>query len=209
MKRIIIFDFDGTIADTFLIGANILNDLSPKYGYKRLTDAEIQTMRDYTVQEMFKTMHVPFYKLPFMVSDVKKELNKQIDSFKPIKGMDALINELKKKGYQLGLITSNNKNTVEVFLRKNKLDLFDYIYTGTTIFGKARVILGFLQKHSFNKEEAVYIGDEIRDIEATKKVGISIIAVTWGFNSRKGLQRFQPEFLIDKPSEILSVLDRM
>jgi len=166
-------------------------------------------MRDYTVQEMFKTMHVPFYKLPFMVSDVKKELNKQIDSFKPIKGMDALINELKKKGYQLGLITSNNKNTVEVFLRKNKLDLFDYIYTGTTIFGKARVILGFLQKHSFNKEEAVYIGDEIRDIEATKKVGISIIAVTWGFNSRKGLQRFQPEFLIDKPSEILSVLDRM
>ena len=209
MKRIVLFDFDGTIADTVDTAADILNDLSTKYGYAKVTNEENKAMRDVTIHEMFKMKNVALYKLPFMMIDVKRELNKRIVYLKPIKGMSTVIKELKKKDYKLAIITSNSKENVEHFLENNNLIFFDHIYTGTTLFGKAKVIQGFLKKSNVQLEKAIYIGDEIRDIEATKKVGIPIISVTWGLNSRKGLQRFQPEFLIDKPNEILSVLEKM
>lgn len=209
MKKLILFDFDGTIADTVDTAADILNDLSTKYGYAKVTKEENKAMRDVTIQEMFKMKNVALYKLPFMMIDVKKELNKHIVHLKPIKEMSTILKELKKKDYKLAIITSNSKENVEHFLENNNLNFFDHIYTGTTLFGKAKVIQGFLKKNNIQLEKAIYIGDEIRDIEATKKVGIPIISVTWGLNSRKGLQRFQPEFLIDKPNEILSVLEKM
>jgi len=209
MKRIILFDFDGTIADTVDTAADILNDLSTKYEYAKVTKEENKAMRDVTIQEMFKMKNVALYKLPFMMIDVKRELNKRIVHLKPIKGMATVLKELKKKDYKLAIITSNSKENVGHFLENNNLNFFDHIYTGTTLFGKAKVIQGFLKKNNAQLEKAIYIGDEIRDIEATKKVGIPIISVTWGLNSRKGLQRFQPEFLIDKPNEILLVLEKM
>jgi phosphoglycolate phosphatase len=209
MKKIVLFDFDGTIADTVDTAADILNDLSTKYGYAKVTKEENKAMRDLTIQEMFKMKNVAFYKLPFMIIDVKRELNKRIVHLNPIKGMATVLKELKKKDYKLAIITSNSKENVEHFLESNNLNFFDHIYTGTTLFGKAKVIQGFLKKNNVQLEKTIYIGDEMRDIEATKKVGIPIISVTWGLNSRKGLQRFQPEFLIDNPNEILSVLGEM
>lgn len=206
MIKTIIFDFDGTIADTITTIADILNSLSTKYGYKRQTVQESEQMRDYTIAEIFKKLQVPLYKLPFMAHDTKKALNGHIARLQPIKGIKNVLQELKKKGYKLAIITSNNKKNVQVFLKKNDINFFDDIYTGTTIFGKARVIQGFLKKHNISLQEVIYVGDEIRDVEASKAVGIPIIAVTWGLNSKKGLERVKPDFLINEPKEILKIL---
>ena len=60
MKRIILFDFDGTIADTFQTTVDILRSLSTKYGYKKLSDGEVQAMKDLSIQAIFKELQVPF-----------------------------------------------------------------------------------------------------------------------------------------------------
>lgn len=208
MPKAIIFDFDGTIADTVPILIEILEDLSEKYGYKKLNNQEIMSMRDHSIQEIFKLMEVPILKLPFIAKDVKNELNKRVAQLKPIKGIDVLIRKLKQKKYMLAIITSNSEKTVKTFLTQKNLDHFDCIYSGTTLFGKARIINGFLKKYNLAKKDTIYIGDEVRDIEATQKVGIPIIATTWGMNSPKGLKRYNPDFLIDKPAEILSILEK-
>ena len=168
MLKTVIFDFDGTIADTVDTAAEILNDLSAKYGYEKVTDEENKEMRDFTVKEMFEKKNISFYKLPFMMYDVKKELNNHIANLKPIKGIGHTLKELKKRDYKLAIITSNSKENVQLFLDNSNLSLFDDIYTGSTIFGKARVIQGFLKKNNVNQKEVIYIGDEIRDIEAKK-----------------------------------------
>lgn len=209
MIKTLIFDFDGTIADTLITANNILRDLSTKYGYRKLTLKESKVMRDYTIQEIFKKSNISIYKLPLIVYDVKKELSKHIASLQTIKGMDKALHEIKKNGYQLAIVTSNNKQNVEIFLKKNNLEIFDIIYTGTTIFGKARVIQGLLKKYNINKQNVLYIGDEIRDVEATKKVKIPIIAVSWGLNSRKGLKRFSPQYIIDAPKDLIKVLRKV
>lgn len=208
MITTLLFDFDGTIADTLPTSADIIRSLSAKYGYKPLSNKESEYMRDFTIQEIFKESHVAFYKLPLMVYDVKKELNKHIGGLTVIKGMKAVL-EILRKQYHLAIITSNDKTNVEIFLKNNHVDFFDSIYTGTTIFGKARLIQGFLKKNNLQTKEVVYVGDEIRDIEATKKVGVPIIAATWGFNSRKGLARFEPDYIIDSPREILPILKNL
>lgn len=206
MITTVIFDFDGTIADTFPLAAKILQDLSQTYGYHRLSNKDLERLRDYSIREIFSHMHVPFYKLPFLTRDVKKALQQQRESFQPIMGISSVLKALKAYEYHLSIITSNNKSIVESFLKKHTIDIFDYIYTGTSLFGKAQVIEGFLRKNQIPKEEAIYIGDEIRDVEAAKKVGIPIISVTWGLNSKKGLKRFKPDYLIEKPENIVDIL---
>ena len=56
-------------------------------------------------------------------------------------------------------------------------------------------------------KEIVYVADETRDIEAAKKAKVRIISVTWGFNSREILKKQNPDFLVDRPEEILRIID--
>ena len=58
-------------------------------------------------------------------------------------------------------------------------------------------------------EEVIYVGDETRDIEASKTIPIKVIAVSWGFNSAEALAKQNPDFLIQKPSELLKVMGNL
>lgn len=209
MVTTLIFDFDGTIADTLPFAEKIIQDLSETYGYQKLSKKELDHMREYSIREIFSHMHVPLYKLPFLTRDIRRSLHQQRDSFKPIKGIPSVLKTLKQKGVYLGIVTSNNKPLVKAFLEKYNLDFFDAVYTGSSLFGKARVINDFFEKNKISKQTAIYVGDEIRDIEAVKKVGIPIISVTWGLNSKKGLKRFKPDYLVEKPQDILDILSQI
>lgn len=120
---------------------------------------------------------------------------------------EALI-DLKNAGHHLGIITSNSKDNVTEFLKVNELDnLFEFIYSGITIFGKTTIINNVLRQKQLKLEEVIYVGDETRDIEASKKSNIKVIAVTWGFNSPEVLAKQKPNYLIHHPSELLEVVN--
>ena len=118
---------------------------------------------------------------------------------------EALI-ELKHQGNKLVIITSNSKENVIVFLEKQEMqEVFDFIYSGTT-FGKSKVINKFLNQNNINPQQAIYVGDETRDIEAARKSNIRAIAVSWGFNSKELLAAQNPDFLIHQPNELIDVI---
>jgi len=97
---------------------------------------------------------------------------------------------------------------VTEFLKANDLDnLFDFIYSGVTIFGKTTIINNVLKQQQIKLQEVIYVGDETRDIEASKKANIKVIAVTWGFNSPEVLARQNPDFLVHQPSELLEIIN--
>jgi phosphoglycolate phosphatase-like HAD superfamily hydrolase len=62
-----------------------------------------------------------------------------------------------------------------------------------------------LRRYGIRKEEVLYVGDEIRDITATKNIGVDIASVDWGYNSREGLEEHKPEYLISEPEELLTI----
>ena len=205
--KVIIFDFDGTVADTFDALVTISNNLAPEFGYLPATPEEIAKIKDLTTREIIQRSGVAIYKIPFLLRKVISQLNSKIHALSPVEGMRAALFELKKQGNKLGIITSNDRDNVQVFLQNNGLlDLFDFIYGGTRIFGKSRVINNFLHQANLRPDEIIYVGDETRDIEAAKKSKIKIIAVSWGFNSSQILKQQKPDFLIEHPQQLMQVI---
>jgi phosphoglycolate phosphatase len=203
--KVILFDFDGTIADTVVPAAKILQRIAGEFGLKGLTDEAMEKWRNFSIPEIVKQLHFPVWKLPFVAKRTKEEMNKQIEFIHPIVGITEVINKLRKT-YTIGIVTSNNKNNVKAFLEKNNMNFFDFIFTGTSIFGKARQIKNALEKNHITQKDVVYIGDEIRDIQACKKLSIPIVAVTWGFNTKQALQHYNPDYIISKPEKLLHIL---
>jgi phosphoglycolate phosphatase-like HAD superfamily hydrolase len=85
-------------------------------------------------------------------------------------------------------------------------DLFSFIYSETSLFSKDKSIRKLMKQNNLNLDEILYVGDETRDIEASKKIHIKVIAVTWGFNSGEVLAKHNPDFLIQQPSELIEIL---
>ena len=106
--------------------------------------------------------------------------------------------------YKLGIVSSNSEENIRIVLRRYKIEnLFEFVYSSSSIFGKHLVLKRMCKKYKINPNSIIYIGDEDRDIIAAKKAKIKIIAVTWGFNSEKLLKEEKPDYLVNAPKEIL------
>ena len=201
--KVVLLDFDGTIADTYQAIADITNKLSSEFGYKYLDQEELLLLKNLSSREIVKRAEISVFKIPFLVKRVRSELSKEIGNLKPIPGIERVLLTLKNQGYTLGIVTSNVKDNVEIFLTKNNLKyLFSFIYSSTSIFGKHRVINQAIAQNSLNRQDIVYVGDETRDIRSAKKSRIGMIAVSWGFNSAEILTEYQPDILVDRPKDL-------
>ncbi|MFM2062778.1 MAG: hypothetical protein RLZZ507_2448 [Cyanobacteriota bacterium] len=206
-QKVIIFDFDGTIADTVDALVSIANRLAVEFGYIQITANELTLLRNLTSREIIKYSGVSLLKIPFLVKKVKSELKSKIPELEPIFGMKEALIELNQQGYRLGIITSNSQENVTEFLKSHGLNyLFEFIYSGVTIFGKTTIINNVLRQRQLKPQTVIYVGDETRDIEAAKKANIKVVAVSWGFNSPEALAKQNPDFLIHHPSELLDVV---
>ncbi|MDJ0776085.1 MAG: HAD-IA family hydrolase [Mastigocoleus sp. MO_167.B18] len=206
-QKVIIFDFDGTIADTVEALVVIANRLALEFGYPQITPEELALLRNLTSREIIKYSGISVFKIPFLVKKVKGELKRKIPDLKPISGIQESLLVLKEKDYRLGIITSNSEENVKEFLKINDLEsIFEFIYSGVTIFGKTTIINNVLRQKQIKSSEAIYVGDETRDVEASQKANIKVIAVTWGFNNAEVLAKQNPDFLIHHPRELLDVI---
>ncbi len=206
-NKTIIFDFDGTIANTMDIAMEIYNNVAPEFHCNQADPKDKEKLRSKTGQELIKLAGISYLRLPFLILRVQKELHHRMADIQPITGILEALKEIKKAKFDLGILTSNSIKNVNVFLETHGLHgIFDFIYSGRNIFGKDKVIRKVLKTHKITLNSAIYVGDETRDIEAAKKVPIPVIAVTWGFNSKEILATLQPDGMVDRPEELLKCL---
>ena len=205
--KVIIFDFDGTLADTLDALVRITNRLAEEFGYQTAAPEELSTVRALSSREIVKKSGISFLKLPFLLKKIREELQPEIQTLNPIPEIKEALIELKREGYCLGILTSNSENNVKTFINNQGMqDIFSFVYSETSIFSKDKSLKKLMRKNHLNSEEVIYVGDETRDIEASKKINIKVIAVTWGFNSGEVLAKHQPDFLIHEPNEWSNVL---
>ena len=205
--KVILFDFDGTIADTYQAVANITNQLSDEFGYKALNEEELLLIKNLSSREIVKRSEISIFKLPFLVRRIRLELNKEIAELDAIPDMVRVLLKLKKRNYILGIVTSNIEENVDIFLNKHGLDsVFSFMYSGTAIFGKHRVLRQVIKERKLEKSDVIYVGDETRDVRSARKSGIAMIAVSWGFNAAEILQEHKPDYLVDRPQELLEAI---
>lgn len=205
--KVIIFDFDGTLADTLDALVSITNRLAVEFGYKQTAPEELAQIRNLSSREIVEQSGISIFKIPFLLKKIKSALRNDIQELNPILGIKEALIKLKNKGTKLGILTSNSEENVKIFLTEHGMEeLFSFIYSGTSLFGKHKVIRKFMKQNNLNSDEVIYVGDETRDIESSKKINIKVIAVSWGFNSGEALAKQKPDFLIHQPCELIEVM---
>jgi phosphoglycolate phosphatase len=202
MRKTIIFDFDGTIADTFPIVINIVHEIVKRYGMVVTTEEG----RAAGLKQTLKKLKFPTLKIPQVLFEIKHRLRlkikEEVDLFNE---MDMVLNNLSQK-YDLGIISSNSESNIKSFLDKHHLlSLFNYIHTDSSLFGKHIILKKFCRKFKIKYSDVIYIGDEDRDIVAAKKMKIKVIAVTWGYNDKSLLEKEKPDYLVEEPKQILDI----
>lgn len=204
--RIIIFDFDGTLADTLDTLLRILNRLATEFSYPPISDEQLANLKYLSIWEVIKISKITLWKIPFLLKRVKKEFPKEVQNVKLFPGVVNLLTTLKSQGYKLGIVSSNSEANIRSLLNQNQIEhLFDFISSDST-FGKGRAINKMMRRYNCPKSDAIYVGDEIRDIQAARSVKIRVIAVSWGFNAPIALISEQPDFLITKPQALIYAL---
>ena len=207
MTKIIIFDFDGTLADTLNTLLNISNRLSSEFGYKSTTPEELEQLRHLTSWQIIRYSGISLCKLPCLLRRLKAEFNNEIKDVRLFSGIPEMILDLKKMGYQLGIITSNSEENVSFVMEKHHLKgCFNFIYSSSNLFSKHKVIHSWLKQNNIEPNDVVYVGDETRDINAAKKAKIKVISVSWGFHTQENLETHKPDGLIDSPEHLREVL---
>ncbi len=202
---IFIFDFDGTIADTFPAIVKISNRLAEEFHFNKIYPEEIPYLKNKTTHEVIKYLKVPIMKIPLIVAKAKKELNNEMTSVKPTQGLKNILLSLKSLGHTIGILTSNSLENVSLFLKNHDLDIFDFINTTSKIWSKNTGLNNLISTNGFQIERVIYIGDETRDIDAARKAGVRVAAVAWGYNSPSTLKAHKPDYLVHHPQELIQL----
>ncbi len=207
----VIFDFDGTIADTMDEALRIVNRLAPDYGFPVIDEDLVKELRDLRTREVVARVGIKPRLVPKLIVELKAELRKRIHLINPVPDVPENLRILKDRGVRMGILTSNSRSNVEVFLANCGLtDYFTFLDTGSPIFGKARLLRKILERESKEgtsaRDHTIYVGDETRDITAARRVGIRAAAVCWGANTRRALEAMRPDFLLERPSELSGII---
>lgn len=204
--KYVIFDFDGTIADSGRIAFNAINKMSKKHGFDKLDWSQIDNIRSMTVKERSKFMGVPMYKMPFIAPEFYNYYKEEMIDMGINDGIRKLLDKLNEDGYRLAVISSNSEHNIKEFFAKKNIKVFKEIICSKHIFSKDKVIKKFLKHNKLDPSEVIYIGDETRDIEACKKSGIRIIWVDWGLDVKEAAAALNPDYMVSKTEEIYEII---
>ena len=206
MISCVIFDFDGTVADTERLSLEIYNELAEKYGYNKFSEDDVEYLKQNSWAALFKASGVPAVKVPKLLREGQSILARKMAEIKPFShGFAEFISSLRSQLELIGVVSSNTRENIEGFFNSHSIDHPDFIVTAS-LFSKASKINYILKKHRVKSADTVYVGDEIRDIEAAQKSNVRSACVTWGYNTEAALIEAKPTFLISSFEELLSII---
>jgi phosphoglycolate phosphatase len=200
----IIFDFDGTIADSF---DYFLTFLAREAKKQPLTDDQKAGFHGHSLVGMTRKMGVSWFRLPGLLYRCRQEMNPAMQHVQPFHGMPEVIRKLRDEGHQLYILSTNSETNMHKFLKHHKLDdYFSEVYGGAGLLGKAPALRRLLREQHIETRKAVYIGDEVRDVEAAQSTGVRIITVTWGFARADELKSRKPTGVAHSPEDIIDII---
>lgn len=188
--KTVIFDFDGTIADTQQAQLDSLNALASEFGFEPIGAHELPSLKGEGARHLLKTrLGIPLWRVRKIVRLERRgrqEFKTRLEGIRLFPGMAEVIARLRQEGSVVGIISSNTRPNIEKLLASEGV-MVDFIHGGSRILGKARGLRHAFRAEGIDVAQSVYIGDELRDVDACKRLGISMIGVAWGFNSAESL----------------------
>jgi phosphoglycolate phosphatase len=206
--KTVIFDFDGTLADSLDVIVEILERLTGRSG--QLGKKEMAELRHLPLPVIAKRIGVPLWRVPWLLWRGRRLMAKYIQDVPPYSGIDAVLNDLQTQGYQLIIVSSNSRANVRKFLQHYGLEGYFYrVYGGIGLFSKAEALRKILVRNKLHVGNCIYIGDETRDVEASQSIGLKIVAVEWGFADPIFLESHKPDALAREPKQLIAIINHL
>lgn len=203
----VIFDFDGTIADTFVTSVHIFERLTKRL--QPFSVEEIERLRGLHALELIRELRIAPWRAPLMLVRGRAMMRRQMVDIKVFSGMDDVFKQLESQGVTMYIMSSNSTANIRRFLAQEGLEhYFKKIQGNVSILGKRKMLRRLLIREKLDPATTIYVGDEGRDIEAAKHVGMPVIAVTWGFNSATLLASHHPTAIVTSSAELSDILLR-
>lgn len=214
MKKVVIFDLDGTILDTLTDLMNSVNYVLEKKGLNIKTLAEIKSYVGNGIELLMRRalpedISEDEFQIDFKMFKKHYEANLQNET-KPYPGIFELMVDLINQGILLAVVSNKFQSGVEKLVKDFFGDLINLaIGTSDTIRPKPEIdSINFLYESLNIKEidKVYFVGDSEVDIQTAKNANIPVIAVSWGFRGREALEKYEPNFLVDTPREIYEIV---
>ena len=206
MKKTIIFDFDGTLADTVALNQQIMNELALLFGFKQTVSADIERLKQMSVNQVLQFLQLSPYKVPLVLLAVKLKLRRRIGSLNMAAEFVDLLQKLASQ-CQFGIVSTNSNTVIRRFIAQQQLPEMAFIYANTRLNAKAATLQKAVQQQQLQLSHSLYVGDEIRDVAASKSIDMPCAAVSWGYNSKSVLAQQQPTYLVDNVAQLATALE--
>lgn len=202
---LVVFDFDGTLADSLPQTVAIFRRIGPGLGLNDIPDEEVPALRSLPTKQLLKRLGVRFWRLPRVVRAYQAAAAEHAHELKLHAGIAEMLTGLHTTGHRLGVLSSNREDVIRTCLRTNGVEeLFTFVVGYPKLFGKAKALRRILKAEKVERDQLLYVGDEVRDIEAANKVKVPVIAAAWGFHARQLLADAGPTFVADTPADVLT-----
>src|SRR5262249_53561937 len=122
-------------------------------------------------------------------------------------GAEAMLRTLAENGVQLALVTSDSEVNARQKLGASAA-LFSHFDCAASVFGKPAKFRRVIRRAGAVPQNVISIGDEVRDIEAARAVGIACGAVSWGYAAPAALQALAPDYMFTQMDEISAAVCR-
>ena len=204
---LVIFDLDGTLVDSFPWFLRTINDVADRFGFRRVSDEDVEELRHASTREILRRLEVPVWKLPAIARHARRLKGEAAGEIPLFGGTEAMLRTLAENGVQLALVTSDSEVNARQKLGASAA-LFRYFDCAASVFGKPAKFRRVIRRAGVSPENVISIGDEVRDIEAARAVGIACGAVSWGYAAPAALQALAPDYMFAQMGEIADAISR-
>ena len=216
MKKLLIFDLDGTLGDTVPTLTESMNAVLAEFSYPLVDNAHICRSLGNGMEQLCRRCvptefhDEPSVYLPFLARYKEAYAKNYLNIDEPYAGLAEAIGELKSRGYTVASLSNKpHRYTVDIVEKLFGRGYFAEIrgmIDGVPIKPDPTSFLDIVKKLGFAPENAVMIGDSDPDVNVAQNAGADCIAVSWGYRSREQLAAAGAKTIIDRPHELLEIL---
>jgi phosphoglycolate phosphatase len=203
--QLVIFDFDGTLADSADWMIRTFNDMGQQFGLRQVTAREVEMLRGRSNREIIAYLGVPMWKVPSIAAEMRRRVSTQAEQIPLFPGISEMLQALRVGGVRTAIVSSNSEENIRRILGEPNASLIDDYECGASLFGKARKLRAVVARSGVAAQETICIGDETRDIEAAREARIASGAVLWGYARAEVLRSFSPSLTFTTISEIAAL----
>jgi len=213
MIKAILFDMDGTVLNTLEDIKDSVNNALSQFGLSPKSDDEIKlaigngayTLIERVVPKTFSKEQIEHV---FNLYQPYYEKHSNI-STGPYPGILDLLKELKRRGYQIGVVSNKFEHMVQKLNQEIFHGLFDVAIGEVEkipIKPAPDMIYKALKMLNLKKEEVIYVGDTKTDMQTAFNAQVLSVGVTWGFRDEKELKDHGAKHIIHHPMSLIELL---